>query len=954
MRKSYLFALWVLACALLYPRGLLAADDMQTVWAQFRQHHAYHIQTIAVFDHRYLIVSEPPPHVTLEGLTAVAPKVLNQPHVFRHAIGVDGWSKDVVFEIPQMGDAQLTDLLDAMHLYLFGTTYKAEVLREPEESSGASPTVSRGTHLDLRVAAADIYRWTFAESEQFSKAGRIVAVSPRSILESGETGVFYSRNPGLVLWVISRDLDLAKRRREIRQFCVDSDLILGAISSPTRVAIVARERILPSSVLPPLRTETVELLASVRSAELAQSYERKYIFAGNFDDEHHDWAPIYLSQILIDTEYGSLLNITDQMLKSWTEAGRVRYTNFNYPDPLQGFPFGKAGMDDSPQVTYNWNTTGVGYRARIGAYPIEALNRTGALAVSYITGYDHRLAGREEIAYDYFAKLNNPDLARVVQYAALYQIFHDLKAPSLLPPPPEPPNPASPAMIELTLRILKEIEQEKLPMVFATSTDPEIVDFRKRFDDFRAGLASVKKTYGDPGVEALAARLASFRGARSPGVPGSLSAAVDSLAARGVSLVQELAEVWDVLPLAKTEYMEAWKRPESGWIRTPSIVVSHWTTVDSKGHMNVGGHNLNSELTRLRENPSLPAGSVSIKEELNTIVIEYSPSDRAKSHELVRVAARELEKPAPTRLSLRTALERTLVSTRAVVASRSEALDFQSFASSPRSFQRSLLAAQPQSEVPLTTGARFSSQSIPPRLRDVSARPGHVVILRKADGTFDLVFGGLANPVKVKSMPALVDQLLDPANLSSGPKQMQLHLAGFTPEEGSGFLKNVENQMRRQSGEDSILTGIVEKSGDVSPEVARKLDLQFDFSRATLSEPRITVIEEGPLQGGHLFEARLEVPSRVALQPSLWMKIRIFFAERLPKAVSDAMHNSIDSVLARLGNERAALKVQGRELKREILRICPTAKRFELELNDFLFTERWEHPFGGESIPQNA
>jgi hypothetical protein len=229
-----------------------------------------------------------------------------------------------------------------------------------------------------------------------------------------------------------------------------------------------------------------------------------------------------------------------------------------------------------------------------------------------------------------------------------------------------------------------------------------------------------------------------------------------------------------------------------------------------------------------------------------------------------------------------------------------------------------------------------------------------VVVLRNPNGTYQLIFGGLANPIEVKSMPALVDQILDPVNLSANPSEMQLHLAGFTPEEGSGFLKNVEFQMLRQANDSSVLTGIVEKDGNVSPEVVRQLNTQFDFSRATLGEPRITLIEEGPLQGGHLFDARLEIPARAPLRPSIWMRIRIFFSEGLPQAVSTAIYRSLDSVLARLGDKRASLKVQARELKREILRICPDAKHVELELNDFTITERWEIHFDDQLLSKSA
>ena len=76
-------------------------------------------------------------------------------------------------------------------------------------------------------------------------------------------------------------------------------------------------------MLPPLRVETILQLAAVGQDELSQSYERRNIISGRYD-EKHDWAPIYLSAALLDTEYGSLLNITDQLLKSWSMGGQVR------------------------------------------------------------------------------------------------------------------------------------------------------------------------------------------------------------------------------------------------------------------------------------------------------------------------------------------------------------------------------------------------------------------------------------------------------------------------------------------------------------------------------------------------------------------------------------------------------------------------------------------------------
>lgn len=70
--------------------------------------------------------------------------------------------------------------------------------------------------------------------------------------------------------------------------------------------------------------------------------------------ETKDWAPIFLSPQLVDTEYGSLLNITDQLLKSWSNLGLTRYEGFVYAEP-SSWPFAKPLPNEleTQEVTYN-------------------------------------------------------------------------------------------------------------------------------------------------------------------------------------------------------------------------------------------------------------------------------------------------------------------------------------------------------------------------------------------------------------------------------------------------------------------------------------------------------------------------------------------------------------------------------------------------------------------------
>ena len=106
------------------------------LWEGFRKLHPYHIQLVALskpqFDGtRVLIVSEPPPHATVEGIKSCSPEPGSFVEVKQRTVGHDGWVRDVVATLPPMKGPQVAELVDQLHDYLFGTTYKAEALELP-------------------------------------------------------------------------------------------------------------------------------------------------------------------------------------------------------------------------------------------------------------------------------------------------------------------------------------------------------------------------------------------------------------------------------------------------------------------------------------------------------------------------------------------------------------------------------------------------------------------------------------------------------------------------------------------------------------------------------------------------------------------------------------------------------------------------------------------------------
>jgi hypothetical protein len=437
----------------LITRHIEARTPSRRYWAGLRAAFPFHIQAVAASGpssdgSRTIIVAEPPPQVSLADIVrAVGASVQN--HAVRsQEIGIDGWVKDAVIEV-KARPAECRRIISRLNRLIYGSSYKAYALSLPPRPS------RRVRHdLDLSVSVDDLRRWIVQEQEKFVPllGGTSLTISQMS----GVTDSVVSRSlqRGLILWWLPQDLPVETCRAQIRQFAMESDLIIGAIHAEKGVAVIGRERVIPLDLLPPLRYETVALLAAAEKGDqgqLCQSYERNHRFAGAMNG-HSDWAPILLSPELRDTELGSLLNITDQLLKGWSENGKVRYVNFNYPAPVR-YPLGTVALSDAivaDSVTFNWNTTGAGYTVSDGSYSYYGLNRTGALPVSYLPGASPQtprpvnLALRVEAApeavtpqrrslfsvaeaetkgYNGFAGLSDPNLVRVVQYSALYQIF---------------------------------------------------------------------------------------------------------------------------------------------------------------------------------------------------------------------------------------------------------------------------------------------------------------------------------------------------------------------------------------------------------------------------------------------------------------------------------------------------------------------------------------------------
>jgi len=660
----------------------------EQLWEQTRTAEHYLYQGVVVGPGRdAVIVCEPPPGVTEEQIADVLGAISHSAR--EHTIGYDGWTRDVLLNLgAPVAEDELAERLAQLSLLLYGTT----IGFEPRQLSPGEVWSPRELDLDVRIAAPDLIRWLIDEKAPLKDVedGRST-VTTSQLLNDARPGV-YATTPGtgLVLWAMPKNAVLrAGDTPSIRRWVALSDLVLGAIEGPNGVVIVGRARQHDEIALPPLRTEEILRLAAARTSELAQSYERNHVLAGRWTvGEYHDWAPIYLSPELIDTEYGTLLNITDQMLKSWSQAGHTRYFGFDMPTPDR-LPFGDMTASElmgGSSLTFNWNTVGVGHEVTTRGVRCFAVGRTGSLPVTYIPegmaegdltpDLSAKVSECETAAYDYFSTLGEPQLARVVQYAALYQIFQAFGITS-------------------DAAVLRELPSEGFDVLYhaignainkiRTATDDQLDqwtrDFGKRQSDYFAGaipeeeredLAGAMELGSYFGAMQLRAALAEFsalegrRLARMLANPQDITdirkpleeAIAQHAAARPIDdesawLASLPAEQREALRLWATaqilqddggglsgfvafladngkvqeEYAKAFQaaRTDHAWIRTPSLVRSEDTT-DSGW---VGGHNLDSTIGHIVEDATVAQGMPRVVEDVGTgrMVCLVHPAD---------------------------------------------------------------------------------------------------------------------------------------------------------------------------------------------------------------------------------------------------------------------------------------------------------------------------------------
>ena len=407
-----------------------AAGMADSIYKDFRKKYRFHYQGMGMASFgdssRMILLSDIPPHFETDSIAPIFAEFTHKAEQRKHPIGYDGYTTDVLILLGNATQENCDRLLKRLNKELFFSEYKPTVTTLPAEEKRR---YFAEESIDYQITLNEFNTWFMEEGEGFihlDDTSKVMTVS--DLFAAKARGVYFSQQPGFVAWAVAKNADIATQVGEIRQFTLDADLILGALADSSTLVIIGRERQSPLNELPPLQIESILLLASTTEKELSQSLDINDLMAGKMNNGR-DWCPTYLSKELENTEFGDLMTITDVLLKDWSERGTIQEGYYRYPEPGY-YPFDKPlfkklGLNE---LVYNWNTAGAMYAIDREGYTIYTLGRTGSLPVSYFNSQERSESigyRYESQAYHYFATLGNTDLARVVQYTALYQLFID-------------------------------------------------------------------------------------------------------------------------------------------------------------------------------------------------------------------------------------------------------------------------------------------------------------------------------------------------------------------------------------------------------------------------------------------------------------------------------------------------------------------------------------------------
>ncbi|MBP7283915.1 MAG: hypothetical protein KBA66_20185 [Leptospiraceae bacterium] len=436
-----------------------------TEWIEFRKQRTDNYQAITLIrksDKNTIIISEPPPDVTIENIQDIFeryPKVENQIFMCDDPLGEDGRKRDVILQLynPLEPEA-LRNITNDLREKLFGEVFGYSI-NKVKNSNRYNYDMTFHPHQIIQVI-----NHAFEKKENSQNFNWI---------DEKEERVLFPKNKereGIILITFKKneiiDQQGKKLRKDFRIFSLNTDLIFAAIVTKEKLILVGRKRQIPTQVYPPLRFETFIQLIGIAQKEkenqggqkslssqndyskdssnlLNQSFARKIVENIIEKNEYRlknkdypDFAPNLLSNYTLENEIGNALTISDYILKSYSNKGKVKYKNYSMSLPKE-FNNSVGIMDylillnlfgyQGNGITFNWNTDSHFSKVSIESNELLIPRSTGSLKISFIPDGSKNLNSLKEQEKEYFKLFSTASksysLANVVKFVFLREIF---------------------------------------------------------------------------------------------------------------------------------------------------------------------------------------------------------------------------------------------------------------------------------------------------------------------------------------------------------------------------------------------------------------------------------------------------------------------------------------------------------------------------------------------------
>lgn len=409
---SYLLSILLVMCFINCSN--YETSKMEETWRMFRALHPYSYQTVALKhygDTCVFVMSEPDSWVKETDLKQLFGKYDGQIIIRYQPYGFDGQLTDAV-GCAIFDSITFNNFEKELFALLYKTDYKPYYtdLDHPVKHVYFSKEYNLNYTIFPFILESDLKEKFYSPFSKNDSGEKTISELLDSEMHCSND-IYFSKDRGFVIWVIDTDSTIQVETfiPNARRFALDTDLILGSVlrrENTNKVAIVAREREVPVTILPPLRSETILQLASNSNDGLRLTFD-------SYNKSINDSTlatTISMTNWLENTEMGNLMVMTDVLLKSWSENGIVHDSFMDYPLP-ESYPFEKGISYELGYIpNYLWNFLFDG--------------ETGCLPINYNPPLENLKTGREqEISYKarrHFANLNCIDIVRCAQYAAVY------------------------------------------------------------------------------------------------------------------------------------------------------------------------------------------------------------------------------------------------------------------------------------------------------------------------------------------------------------------------------------------------------------------------------------------------------------------------------------------------------------------------------------------------------